>query len=117
MNGVQASIFDTPTLTPTHQQDPQESADAASKVDGARQYRQVLRCLLDAEKPLTDDEISERCGLLRHAAGTRRGVAVKQGLVMRAGQGVSALGNPASCWSLTSEGVAAAVRLGSQEVA
>lgn len=77
-------------LAPTHRDDPQESAIAASRVNASHQYRLVLVCLANAERPLTDDEIAERCGLLRHAAGTRRGVA--------------ALGNPASTWRLTEKG-------------
>jgi hypothetical protein len=52
----------------------------------------------------TDDEIAGWAGLLRHSAGTRRGVAVRRGLVERAGSGLSALGNRAATWVLTSAG-------------
>lgn len=98
------------TLAPSHAGDPIESRIAASRVNTARQYELVLLCLLAAEQPLTDDQIAERTGLLRHSAGTRRGVAVKQGHVERAGRGTSALGNPAATWVLTVEGVREALR-------
>jgi hypothetical protein len=77
-------------------------------VKAQHQYELVLRTLLEADGPLTDDEIAERAGLLRHSAGTRRGVAVKQGHVTRAGTGKSALGNSAAKWALTDEGQRAA---------
>lgn len=92
------------TLAPVHHDDPVESSIAASRVNASKQYRLVLFALYNAEKPLTDDELAERCGLLRHAAGTRRGVAVRDQRVERAGRGVSALGNPASTWRLTESG-------------
>lgn len=92
------------TLAPIHQNDPVESVLAARKVDAADQLRKVVRCLYEASEPLTDDEIAERCGLLRHSAGTRWGIARNMGLVEKAGRGVSALGNPASLWQLTDEG-------------
>lgn len=99
------------TLAPVHRGDGAESRIAAAKQDARRQFDLVLACLHDADKPLTDDEIAERCGLLRHAAGTRRGVAVKQQLVRKAGRGTSAMGNPAATWALTSDGVAYVARL------
>lgn len=108
MSVEQPSIFD---LVPVHDGDAQESREAARKVDGGRQYRLVLACLYAAEKPLTDDEIASRCQLLRHAAGTRRGVGVKLGHIVRAGRGVSALGNAAATWTLTPDGVIEARRL------
>lgn len=92
------------TLAPVHRDDGPESRLAAEKVDKVVQFHRVLRALYYAPQALTDDEIAQRCGLLRTSAGTRRGVAVKRGLVERAGRGVSALGNPASTWRLTSEG-------------
>jgi len=95
------------TLAPVHAEDGAESRHAASKVDGVKQYRLVLRALSQAGRPLTDDEIAERAGLLRHSAGTRRGVAVKRGHVRRVGRGLSSLGNPASTWMLTEAGLAA----------
>lgn len=99
------------TLAPVHRQDPAESVYAARKVDARRQLEQVIRCLYEASEALTDDAIAERCGLLRHSAGTRRGVAVRMGYVVRAGRGVSALGNPAATWILTAEGKRAAASL------
>ena len=91
-------------LAPSHRDDGEESRTAASKVKAEKQFWQVLGCLYDAISALTDDQIAERCGLLRHAAGTRRGVAVRRGFVERAGRSVSALGNPASSWRLTDAG-------------
>lgn len=98
-------------LTPVHGGDGSESREAARRVDGHRQYGLVLLCLLQATNPLTDDEIAARCGLLRHAAGTRRGVGVKLGHVYRAGRGMSELGNPAATWALTDAGREEAWRL------
>lgn len=92
-------------LNPVHRHDGEESRAAARKVDGEGQLTQVLVCLLDAKKPLTDDEIASQCGLLRNSAGTRRGVAVKRGWVEKAGRGVSGHGNPAATWMLTLSGV------------
>lgn len=91
-------------LAPVHDNDPVESLLAAQKVDAADQFRKVMYALYNAEKPLTDDELGERCGLLRHAAGTRRGVARNMGYVEKAGRGVSALGNPCGTWRLTGTG-------------
>jgi predicted ArsR family transcriptional regulator len=99
------------TLAPVHAGDAAESRIAASRVDARRQLDLVLVCLLHSSEPLTDDAIAERCGLLRHAAGTRRGVAAKEGWVCKAGRGVSALGNPAATWSLTEAGRAVAERI------
>ena len=99
------------TLAPVARNNPVESLIAAKKVNAQHQLEAVLLCLLDADEALTDDEIAERCGLLRHSAGTRRGVAVRMGLVTRAGRGLSALGNPASTWRLNEAGVAVASRL------
>lgn len=96
------------SLVPFHNNDQPESVIASKKVNAQRQLELVLTCLFHASDPLTDDEIAERCGLLRHSAGTRRGVAVRLGLVEKAGRGVSALGNPASLWALTTEGVVVA---------
>lgn len=97
------TLFDD-TLTPVHRYDGMESRHAARRVDGAAQFRQVMVCLADADRPLTDDEIAERCGLLRHSAGTRRGVAVRRGFVRKSGRGVSRLGNPAAQWVVTDAG-------------
>lgn len=84
--------------------DPETSKKAARKVKAQHQYELVLKTLYEADTALTDDEIAERAGLLRHSAGTRRGVAVKEGHVTRAGTGKSALGNNAATWVLTDEG-------------
>jgi len=91
-------------LAPTHTDDPEESREAASRVNAAHQYRLVLTCLYEAGEPLTGDAIAARCGLLRHSAGTRRGVGVKLNHVMKVGRGTSALGNPAATWTLTQAG-------------
>lgn len=105
----QSDLF---SLAPVHQHDPVESREAAAKVDAATQYRMVLVCLYFAgDEGLTDDELGRRCGLLRHAAGTRRGVARDRGLVEKAGRGVSDLGNPAGLWRLTPDGRAWVERL------
>lgn len=98
-------------LAPVHANDAQESRIAASRVDARRQLDLVLSCLYVAAKPLTDDDLGQRCGIPRHSAGTRRGVAVKRGWVARAGRGVSAMGNPAATWRLTPEGLVAARRI------
>lgn len=93
------------TLAPVRESDPETSHAAARKVQAQTQYVAVLRCLYNAEKPLTDDEIGTRCGIpARPDAGTRRGVAVKRGLVERAGTGVSLRGNNAATWQMTAEG-------------
>lgn len=94
------------TLAPTHAHDPETSRSAAAKVNATAQYNLVLKTLYEADEPITDDEIARRAGLLRHSAGTRRGVAVKQGMVERAGTGRSALGNSAATWTLTPSGIA-----------
>lgn len=91
-------------LAPVHTYDGAESRAAAKRVNARHQYEQVLLCLYDAHQALTDDEIAARCGLLRHSAGTRRGVAVKRGHVRTGGVGVSALGNRAMSWRLTEAG-------------
>lgn len=91
-------------LAPVHDNDPVESLLAAQKINAADQFRKVMYALYNAERPLTDDELGERCRLLRHAAGTRRGVARNMGLVEKAGRGVSAMGNPAQTWRLTDAG-------------
>lgn len=98
-------------LAPVHRADGPESRAAARKVRADDQYRRVLLALLDADHPLTDDELADRCGMLRTSAGTRRGVAVKRGLVAKAGVGRSALGNPAAKWFLTVAGVEQALRI------
>ena len=104
MTDVQLDIW---SLAPTHRDDPSTSARAAAKVKAQTQYVMVLRCLYDAERPLTDDEIGERCGIpARPDAGTRRGVAMKQGYVVKAGEGVSARGNACAAWALTADGKA-----------
>lgn len=97
----QGSLLD---LAPAHRNDPPESLIAASRVNAQHQLVLVMRCLAAADEPLTDDEIADRCDLLRHSAGTRRGVAVRMKLVERVGRGVSALGNPAGTWSITAAG-------------
>lgn len=100
-------------LAPTHSNDPATSALAAAKVDVRRQFDLVLAVLANAgDEGLTDDDIAARAGLLRHAAGTRRGVARNLGLVESCGRGRSALNNPAMKWRLTAEGreVAAQIR-------
>lgn len=90
---------------PHHRNDPATSAEAARKVDAKRQFDLVLNVLHRAgSEGLTDDEIAARAGLLRHAAGTRRGVARNMGLVESCGRGVSALGNSAMKWRLTEAG-------------
>lgn len=91
-------------LAPVHQGDPEESKAAARKVKAQAQLERVLICLYNASEPLTDDSIAARTGLIRTSAGTRRGVAVRQGWVERAGTGTSALGNPAARWRITNEG-------------
>lgn len=104
---VQRPLFgfdEEPSLAPIARNSPVESLIAAKKVNAQHQLEQVLLCLLNADEALTDDETAERCGLLRHSAGTRRGVARSMGLVVKAGRGVSALGNPASTWTLTDKG-------------
>lgn len=98
-------------LAPSHSLDGRESRQAAANVSAEDQYHRVLRCLYDATVALTDDEIAVRCGLIRTSAGTRRGVAVKRGLVERYGTGVSAMGNPCAAWRLTAEGVTFAADL------
>lgn len=103
------NLFDT--LAPSHAGDPTESRMAAAKVKAQHQLEQVLLCLLAAEKPLTDDELGDRLGLLRHAAGTRRGIAVKRGWIVRAGTGETPRGNPCATWVLTAAGVSEALRL------
>lgn len=90
---------------PTHRNDPATSAEAATKVDAKRQFDLVLSVLYGAgPEGLTDDDIAARAGLLRHAAGTRRGVARNLGLVESCGRGLSALGNSAMKWRLTEAG-------------
>lgn len=106
--------YTQPQLAPVHATDGEESRLAAALTDGAGQYRKVLLALYEASGPLTDDELGRRCGLLRTSAGTRRGVAVKEGLVVKAGRGVSALGNPAARWTLTPAGVAFVARMKEQ---
>lgn len=104
------SLFDT--LAPSRESDPPESRRAAEKVRSESQYVLVLLCLWRAERPLTDDEIGARCGIPpRPDAGTRRGVAVKRGLVERAGTGLSTRGNACATWQLNSEGRSAAADL------
>jgi predicted ArsR family transcriptional regulator len=98
------------TLAPVHNNDPTESAEAARKVDAAGQLRQVMVCLLE-HGAMTDDQIAQRCGLLRTSAGTRRGIAVKLGYVEKVGRGMSVMGNPCGVWSLTAAGEAEARRL------
>lgn len=98
-------------LAPTHIYDGPESRSAARKVNAVDQFHRVLVTLLRAGEPLTDDEIARRSGLLRHSAGTRRGVAVKRGLVRQMGVGKSALGNRAAQWTLTDEGYVYASQL------
>lgn len=103
------SVEQLDLLAPSRQSDPAESHHAAAKVRAETQYTLVLQCLYRAEKPLTDDEIGARCGIpARPDAGTRRGVAVKRGLVERAGTGVSLRGNAAATWQLTADGRAEA---------
>lgn len=92
------------TLAPVHAHDPMESRLAASRVDAKGQFDLVLVTLYRAGVALTDDEVAERAGLLRTSAGTRRGIARDQGLVVKNGRGVSAHGNPAARWSLTEKG-------------
>lgn len=92
------------SVAPTHRDDPPESTEAAQKVNGARQLALVLSVLREASEPLSDDEIAERAGLLRHSAGTRRGVAVRLGWVVKAGRGKTPLGNACSTWTLTPQG-------------
>lgn len=108
MTPEQGDLFAIPpsqlAIAPIARNSPVESLVAASKVDAQRQLEAVLRCLYEADEPLTDDKIAERCGLLRTSAGTRRGVARGMGLVVKAGRGVSALGNPAATWRLTDAG-------------
>lgn len=98
-------------LAPVHAYDGAESRIAAERVNSQHQYELVLLCLLGSSEPLTDDEIAERCGLLRHSAGTRRGIAVKRGHVRKDGVGVSAYGNPAGKWRLTEAGEQEARRI------
>lgn len=98
-------------LAPVHADDPVESSIAAQRVAAKRQFDLVLVTLYRAGKPLTDDQIAERAGLLRTSAGTRRGIARDQGLVEKAGRGLSAHGNPASKWQLTDDGARLARRL------
>lgn len=92
------------SLAPTHATDGIESRIAASRVDARRQLDLVLVCLYHAEKPLTDDELGDRLNLKREHAGTRRGVAVKNGWAERAGRSVTPRGNPCGMWRLTAEG-------------
>lgn len=92
------------TLAPYHDGDPSESRQAARKVRAQHQLDLILHCLYESSSPLTDDDLASRCGLIRTSAGTRRGVAVRQGWVERAGTGTSALGNPAARWRITNEG-------------
>lgn len=103
--------YDQLQLAPVHRNDPEESVLAARRVKANRQLEQVVLCLAQATVPMTDDQIAAAAGLLRHSAGTRRGVAVKLGYVRRAGRGVSALNNPASTWELTDLGRAMAKRM------
>lgn len=98
-------------LAPIHNNDPAESLQAAMRVDAKRQLEVVLAVLYRAERPLSDDEIGERAGLLRHAAGTRRGIARNLGLVEKAGRGLTPRGNPCGLWRLTDEGRKAAARV------
>lgn len=93
------------SLAPIHSHDPVESLEAAMRVDAKRQLEMVLLALYRAEKPLSDDDIAERCGLLRNSAGTRRGVAKGMGLVERVGRGETPRGNPCALWAITDEGV------------
>lgn len=98
------ALFDH-ALVPWHHTDASESREAAAAVNGQHQLVLVLTALRDAQTALTDDDLAQRCGLLRTSAGTRRGVAVRLGFVVRAGRGLSALGNPASTWRITDRGV------------
>lgn len=91
-------------LAPVHRTDGLESREAAAKVNAEDQFRRVLLCLYNATEALTDDELGRRLGIPRHSAGTRRGVAVKRGLVYKAGSGVSDMGNAAATWALTEAG-------------
>jgi hypothetical protein len=97
------TLFDT--LAPVHKTDGAESRRAAARVKAADQFALVLRALANAERPLTDDDLAERCGLIRTSAGTRRGVGVKRGLIVRVGTGTSAMGNPCASWSITAKGL------------
>jgi hypothetical protein len=92
------------TLAPSHRNDPEESRQAAAKVNAARQRDLVLLALSGVPDGLTDDELGEACGLLRHAAGTRRGVAVREGLVERCGTGETPRGNACGVWRLSPAG-------------
>src|SRR5688572_19427271 len=94
------------SLAPVARNTSVESLIAAQKVDAKRQLEAVLLALYEADgDELTDDDLAERCGLLRTSAGTRRGVLVRMGLAVRAGRGLSALGNPCATWTLTEKGV------------
>lgn len=102
-----STLFDPDTnevYAPSRVYDPPESSEAASKVRAAEQLRAVLACLYAAHKALSDDEIAERCGLLRNSAGTRRGTAVKLGWVEKAGRSTTPRGNACSTWTLTADG-------------
>jgi hypothetical protein len=106
-------VTEQPSLSfaPVHRTDGAESRQAAARVDAAGQYRKVLEALYHAPGPLTDDELAETLGLLRHAAGTRRGVAVREGLVVRAGTGMTPRGNRCASWTLSPSGVEHVARL------
>lgn len=91
-------------LAPIHDHDPIESLEAARRVDAEGQLRKVMFALYDADRPLSDDDLAERCELLRTSAGTRRGVAQKFGWVEKAGRGVTPRGNSCGLWALSERG-------------
>jgi hypothetical protein len=100
-----ATVTEQLTLTPVHATDGAESRAAARKVNAQHQFEQVLLCLYRTSLPMTDDQLAERTGMLRNSAGTRRGVAVRRGLVERAGTSTTPRGNRCATWSLTDRGV------------
>lgn len=91
-------------LAPSHRGDPVESRLAADKVDAANQLRAVLTALYESGVAMSDDDLAEKCGLLRTSAGTRRGVGVRRQWIERAGRSVTPRGNPCATWKLTDAG-------------
>ena len=102
-----SSTDETPTVYPpaVRRTDPSTSRTAARANPDSRatQRRRILEAL-DVLGTATDCQLSNSLGILRGSAAKRRGELVTDGLVERAGRGVTDTGSPAFTWRLTTAG-------------
>lgn len=87
--------FDAASMARRSDPEPSHAAAAAARELRSAQHEAILRVLLDADRPLTAEQIGERCGMRKEQVGRRTGELLKANYICQDGEGITGSGRRA----------------------